>query len=976
MTLGAYAWDDTNKSKCGGSDVGSVLHDFGEPNQQSWVEKIFLGNPSEIMCSQKYVGEETLLELLNKLAAEGGSRHFKVQDKAIQAGAAWLREFAVRSSPKAATILGRQSFNSHSDFDRRKRKAQERALKMMQARQANFNSAFMTQAEDSESKQTEESNHTSTNEYDNTYRDISQTARHKDQRMQLNDEDDEDDELKQSGHLLDRPQCIICGGENSAYTVSAIQDGEHCRKVLAYCGLVQPSVILKGGGGIPSDDINVSNHVGVHMSLCGHAVHTTCCNSHLNDMLSQESGLIDRNHHEFRCPLCRRLSNCLVPVIDVGKAWIIKKNIHTRTDPFESHLHEFLCQTKWWARNDNEVVWDGRCTFNRTDSSWNECATELKGKKEIYKAWNSVLATTAFISGDNAVQPSTPSSLPISQSERHSLSPITDAWKRVIDLITDISYKTDLKRLGEERLSCDFGEFRHHMSEKFVFNEERRFAGLEPNLVSNPSDYYHTSMHLYLTLMSYTHSSTVSEKSRQGLSKERLISKIFNAIQSLTYSCCSEELEFKRQAKLQSSSEGEPNTKFGISKLNCTGNLIILPNVLESTDNERELYSGRIGRLRYFALSVMITTSPLSREIVQLALELPINKSNEPDEVHPRAPIVFPILCGHVLTHVVAALCALCGHEGTKKHVSCHSSLADSDHVEECKHFVKLGYIAKVLQVALGYIQQHFVNKYSGLNWMKLEKQILGAISTLIKSDLDKLDAWERACFQLIQVALQTTPRSDVCTSEMNKEILLDSIRSAKRAGYQYLCSATLILQVLAPSFVLNSTGQNDDQQYNEEWLYEVMNISLAGMLNSSVVCEIIRNWYSASRPRIQLNALQKRLDCPFKFRAYDWPCMYDDRGESGRSNNISSSTSLPLLQGFLQIGRAKSETPRIKVLPISYTDLYAELNRIARNCFESISVCLVCGEVSLNQMIERMLQRLGASNIQLSLLFISLIRF
>lgn len=379
--------------------------------------------------------------------------------------------------------------------------------------------------------------------------------------------------------------------------------------------------------------------------------------------------------------------------------------------------------------------------------------------------------------------------------------------------------------------------------------------------------------------------------------------------------------------------------------MNCTGNLIILPNVFESTYNERELYSGRIGRLRYFALSVMVTTSPLSREIVQLALGLPLNKSNEPNEVHPRAPIVFPILCSHVLTHVVAALCALCGHEGTKKHVSCHSSQADSDHVEECKHFVKLGYIAKVLQVALGYIQQQFINKYSGLNWMKLEKQILGAISTLTKSDSDKLDAWERACFQLIQVALQshTIPRSDV-TSEMNKEIILDSIRSAKKAGYQYLCSATLILQVLAPSFVLNSRSHNDD----EEWLYEVMNISLADMLNSTVVCEIISNWYSASRPRIQLNALQKRLDCPFKFRAYDWPCMYYDGGAVGRSNNISSSTSLPLLQGFVQVGRAKDDKPRIKELPISYTDLYAELNRIVRNDFESISVCLVCGEVSL----------------------------
>ena len=154
---------------------------------------------------------------------------------------------------------------------------------------------------------------------------------------------------------------------------------------------------------------------------------------------------------------------------------------------------------------------------------------------------------------------------------------------------------------------------------------------------------------------------------RQELSKEKLISKLFLTIQTLTYSCCSEELECKRQSKLISSSERELEAKFGIGKIVCNGNLIVLPNHLANSNGYKELFHGKIGRLRHFALAVMIATSPLSYEVVQLSLDFPDMTNNQ--TLPNRAPVVFPILCGHVLTHVVAALCGSPGIHGSNSHV-------------------------------------------------------------------------------------------------------------------------------------------------------------------------------------------------------------------------------------------------------------------------------------------------------------------
>ena len=140
--------------------------------------------------------------------------------------------------------------------------------------------------------------------------------------------------------LKDRPQCIICvddgpmvAPETEASVRSDNEEGNRKRSrrktgsnALAFVGYAQASTVLKGGGGPPPaiDDYSqlaaVRRFAGTHVTLCGHAVHSECCESYLASVSHREDRSIGRRD-EFRCPLCQRLSNCLVPFIDVGVDW-------------------------------------------------------------------------------------------------------------------------------------------------------------------------------------------------------------------------------------------------------------------------------------------------------------------------------------------------------------------------------------------------------------------------------------------------------------------------------------------------------------------------------------------------------------------------------------------------------------------------------------------------------------------------------
>ena len=64
----------------------------------------------------------------------------------------------------------------------------------------------------------------------------------------------------------------------------------------------------------------------------------------------------------------------------------------------------------------------------------------------------------------------------------------TVVWRRFMDQVSDITYKADGKRLGDEILHSDFGEFRHYIVEKYSYNMANRYSNKEPLDVSL-SDY-------------------------------------------------------------------------------------------------------------------------------------------------------------------------------------------------------------------------------------------------------------------------------------------------------------------------------------------------------------------------------------------------------------------------------------------------------------------------------------------------------
>ena len=359
LTLGAYAWKessagDTHWRNKGGGSAGSVFFDREDesPTACHWVQNFLLADPRVLLDCVWYEGEETALVLLERLAVTGGTPGgFIAQDSVVRSGAAWLCEFAhdccegtssvVRPVKHVAEDLEANT-KSESEAERRKRIAKikmEEAMARMKAQAAKF-----AIANDVDLGSEEESIHTSrapsapstpvnpsgplrktsfgsthSSASSNVYAD-SDTG-NLPSFVGINDLSEE--LLNAPPRLLqNRPRCIICNDEDSlnSRTIErpANDDGEnqrrkskrHTENALGFVGYAQASTVLKGGGG-PSVDFAspmapVREFVGTHVALCGHAVHSECCESYLSTVSPRQIGKRD----EFRCPLCQQLSNC------------------------------------------------------------------------------------------------------------------------------------------------------------------------------------------------------------------------------------------------------------------------------------------------------------------------------------------------------------------------------------------------------------------------------------------------------------------------------------------------------------------------------------------------------------------------------------------------------------------------------------------------------------------------------------------
>lgn len=157
-------------------------------------------------------------------------------------------------------------------------------------------------------------------------------------------------------------------------------------------------------------------------------------------------------------------------------------------------LQSYLESTPWWVtRRSRSVAWDGHSAFVDRGAPvlGDESITVRKSsrirslrKKDLYQAWNAMMHTPRFVR--RKLRRSI-SRAPISETDSRATSLTTGedstgetiVWRRFMDQISDISYRADSKRLGDDHLHDLFGEFRHYIVERYAYSTRNGLGGGE-----------------------------------------------------------------------------------------------------------------------------------------------------------------------------------------------------------------------------------------------------------------------------------------------------------------------------------------------------------------------------------------------------------------------------------------------------------------------------------------------------------------
>lgn len=426
---------------------------------------------------------------------------------------------------------------------------------------------------------------------------------------------------------------------------------------------------------------------------------------------------------------------------------------------------------------------------------------------------------------------------------------------------------------------------------------------------------------------------TLYETQRQELSREKLLSKLMMSVQSLTYSICCEVNEARRlirMAKMKSSKytgstsrsdDRNMNTIFatyGISHILCNGKLIVMPRPIATEDDGFQPFNGRFGRLRYLGLAVMATAGAVAADLVQLVLGFPVRSSDETPSEPYRAPIVYPILFGHVLTHVVAAICASAGRARARSDslelvwpipfsirgsfISSNSNQKKTDSViDDSEGFIKLGLLARVVQVLLGKIGL-LDPESDGAVDNEFERTVLETVRKLRSNavkDNSPERTWTTHCFSLLEMALSRHQQANLVQNESNfDENVAKRIEEgcflAAQAACSFLSDVGIILQLLVPGIMsryVDLDNLKDGVQETEDIYVTLAELQelfcfepLSEILESETMGEIISNWYVTARKHTAAKSLlsptifrsgamvTSRLYKTQGFRVYDWP--------------------------------------------------------------------------------------------------------
>ena len=418
----------------------------------------------------------------------------------------------------------------------------------------------------------------------------------------------------------------------------------------------------------------------------------------------------------------------------------------------------------------------------------------------------------------------------------------------------------------------------------------------------------------------------IPDSKRQELSREKLLSKLLLTIQCFTYSVSCEAFEARRcyrkafppsshVASVNDSSGDSVLSRFGICGVVCDGKLVVLPRPSPDKEDGTQPFDGRLGKLRYFALAVMAASGAVALELVQLVLPFPTEKANDADDEPPlRSPIADPILFGHVLTHVVAAMCASCGRgrarsdaldvfwptptpsRGSFLFTDGNAPAKGAGTVEEdCAAFVKLGLLARILQALLAKLQ---VPAW-GLN---RPQTFVAALLRACKDaegsrDTSEVD-WMRACTKLVEAAFSNQMEvGDADESGGDRmpsaQALYDACAAASVAAADFLVDACVVMQVLVPGVLANyedagadcteSLPSGDTKSPFEKLRRFLKLESIEEMVQSPLAREVVANWLDVACGHAKcwrgtphdppkLEFLRRGLYCTQGYHCLDWP--------------------------------------------------------------------------------------------------------
>jgi len=677
----------------------------------------------------------------------------------------------------------------------------------------------------------------------------------------------------------------------------------------------------------------------------------------------------------------------VVPFIDVGADWIdaptclsvgegessrarSKSEDAMRVDSPEQtsrpplSLQDFLDQTPWWvARRGSGFDWDGQSAFveQTTQSAGDEDTVNRKPsrrrirslkKKDLYAAWNGMMRTPRFVrrklrrssSRTSSAMETDAAAASQSTSSGEESSGETVVWRRFMDQLSDISYRADSKRLGDDHFHDLFGEFRHYIVEKYAYNMANRFSASEPTDVSTTPDAFHRLRVTETKLISRSLSlgkwpsclftETLSDNRKQEMSREKALSKLLLSIQAFTYSCCSEAFEARREyrkcmssssqvaSKAQDSTVEAVLSKFGIAGVVCDGRMVVMPQTSAQEGDGAGPFDGRIGRLRYFALTVMAAAGAVVADLVQLVLPFPlevhvVDAAGMEVENPDRAPIAYPLLFGNVLTHVIAALCATCGRTRARSDSldvvwqvpfsprgsfvfsdfsSCSGKAVDAL-AEDCEGFLKLGLLARMLQVLLGKLEIDPSRLANMRPWIV-------ALGNAVRPDAGLPPAekqWMLSCLKLLEIAVvrkdedSSAAMDATLTEPPTLKDIRDACALAASAAVSFLSDAGTILQVLVPSIMAkyassrpsdsaSLVGGSNSKTYGGNALEQLLDYFMMepvdSMLESPLVRDVVANWFGAACSHAKAAkqedgseaSLRSRLYRTQGFRVFDWP--------------------------------------------------------------------------------------------------------